>query len=255
MLKMLLEMRGYQLRAIDKDVGSVDDFYFDDRVWKIRYLVADTGNWLPGRNVLIGLEALEPSEWEDKVFPVTLTSAEIHDSPGIETDLPFSLQKEKELRQFFKWREYWDDEVFIQPAGFTPMAVPGGEAMEQSLSEATGSPGRLDGNPHLRSANEVQGYYIGAQDGEIGHVDDFIVEDTSWDIRYLVVDTQNWLPGKKVLVSHKWVDTIDWNKQTVQVNMNRDMIERSPEYDPHKPINREYEVRMYDFYGKPHDWE
>ncbi len=255
MLKTLLEMRGYQLRAIDKDLGSVDDFYFDDRLWRIRYLVADTGNWLPGRNVLIGQEALERSEWEDKVFPVTLTSAEINDSPGIETDLPFSLQKEKELRQFFKWREYWDDDVFIQPAGFTPMGVPGGEAMEQSLKQGMNSPGKLDGNPHLRSANEVQGYYIGAQDGEIGHVDDFIVEDTSWDIRYLVVDTQNWLPGKKVLISRKWVSAIDWNKQTVQVNMNRDMIEQSPEYDPNKPINREYEVRMYDFYGKPHDWE
>nr|MBA3966492.1 PRC-barrel domain-containing protein [Nitrospirales bacterium] len=240
---------------IDKDLGSVDDFYFDDRLWRIRYLVADTGNWLPGRNVLIGQEALERSEWEDKVFPVTLTSAEINDSPGIETDLPFSLQKEKELRQFFKWREYWDDDVFIQPAGFTPMGVPGGEAMEQSLKQGMNSPGKLDGNPHLRSANEVQGYYIGAQDGEIGHVDDFIVEDTSWDIRYLVVDTQNWLPGKKVLISRKWVSAIDWNKQTVQVNMNRDMIEQSPEYDPNKPINREYEVRMYDFYGKPHDWE
>ena len=125
-------------------------------------------------------EALEPSDWEDKVFPVTLTSAEIEDSPGIETDLPFSLQKEKELRLFFKWREYWDDDVFIQPAGFTPMSVPGGEAIEPSLKDGRNSSGKLNGNPHLRSANEVQGYYIGAQDGEIGHVDDFIVEDTSW---------------------------------------------------------------------------
>ncbi|MDT3778762.1 PRC-barrel domain-containing protein [Nitrospira sp. MA-1] len=254
MLKTLLEMRGYQLRAIDKDLGSVDDFYFDDRLWRTRYLVADTGNWLPGRKVLIGREALERSEWEEKVIPVTLTSIEIEDSPGIETDLPFSLQKEKELRLFFKWREYWDEDGFIQPAGFTPMSVPGGEAMEQSLTDGMRAPGKLDGNPHLRSANEVQGYYIGAQDGEIGHVDDFIVEDTSWEIRYLVIDTQNWLPGKKVLISPKWVNSIDWNKQTVQVGMNRDLIEQSPEYDPSKPINREYEVRMYDFYGKPHDW-
>ncbi|MEO8326400.1 MAG: PRC-barrel domain-containing protein [Nitrospirota bacterium] len=255
MLKTLLEMRGYHLRAIDKDLGSVDDFYFDDRLWRIRYLVADTGNWLPGRNVLIGQEAFEASEWEDKVFPVTLTSAEIEDSPGIETDLPFSGQKEKELRQFFKWREYWDDDVFVQPSGFTPMSVPGGEAMTQSLKEGKNSPGKLDGNPHLRSANEVQGYYIGAQDGEIGHVDDFIVEDTTWAIRYLVVDTHNWLPGKKVLISYKWVNSVDWNKQTVEVAMTRETIEGSPEYDPNKPINREYEVRMYDFYGKPHDWE
>jgi uncharacterized protein YrrD len=255
MLKTLLEMRGYRLRAIDKDLGSVDDFYFDDRLWEIRYLVADIGNWLPGRNVLIGQEALEPSDCEENVFPLTLTSAEIEDSPGIETDLPFSLQKEKELRLFFKWREYWNDDVFIQPAGFTPMSVPGGEAIEHSLKEGRNLPGKLDGNPHLRSANEVQGYYIGAKDGEIGHVDDFIVEDTSWKIRYLVVDTQNWLPGKKVLISPKWVSSIDWNKQTVEVDMTRATIEKSPEYDPTQLIDREYEVRMYDFYGKPRDWE
>ncbi len=255
MLKTLLKMRGYGLRAIDKDLGSVDDFYFDDRLWKIRYLVADTGNWLPGRNVLIGQEALERSDWENKVFLVTLTSAEIEDSPGVETDLPFSLQKEKELRLFFKWRDYWDDDVFLQPAGLTPMSVPGGEAIEPALREGMPSSGTLDGNPYLRSATEVQGYYIGAVDGEIGHVDDFIVEDISWEIRYLVIDTHNWLPGKKVLMAPRWVNSIDWSKHKVSVSMNRETIERSPEYDPNKPINREYEVRMYDFYGKPHDWE
>jgi hypothetical protein len=255
MLKTLLEMRGYRLRAIDKDLGSVEDFYFDDRVWKIRYLVADTGNWLPGREVLIGQEGLGRSSWEDKVFPVMLTSAEIEDSPGIETDLPFSLQKEKELRLFFKWREYWNDEVFIQPAGFRPMSVPAGAGVDPSLQSEFNSSARLDANHHLRSANEVQGYYIQAKDGEIGHLDDFVVEDTTWGLRYLVVDTRNWLPGKKVLISHKWVNSIDWNTQIVEVEMTRETIERSPEYDPDKPINREYEVRMYDFYGKPHDWD
>ncbi|GJL57776.1 MAG: hypothetical protein NPIRA03_06330 [Nitrospirales bacterium] len=255
MLKTLMEMRGYRLRAIDKDLGSVDDFYFDDRLWEIRYLVADTGNWLPGRNVLIGKEALEPSDWEDKVFPLTLTSTEIENSPGIETNLPFSLQKEKELRLFFKWRDYWTDDVFLQPAGFTPMSVPGGEAIEPAPNEGTNSSGTSDRNPYLRSASEVQGYYIGAKDGEIGHVDDFIVDDSSWKIRYIVVDTQNWLPGKKVLIAPQWVHSINWSDHMVDVAMNRETIERSPEYDPNKPINREYEVRMYDFYGKPHDWE
>src|SRR5690606_19253045 len=158
-----------------------------------------------GRNVLISPEALEPSNWEDQVFPLRLTSTEIENSPGIETDLPFSLQKEKELRLFFKWREYWDDDIFIQPSGFTPMSVPGGEAIEPVLKDGRNLSGKLNGNLHLRSANEVQGYYIGAKDGEIGHVDDFIVDDTSWRIRYLIVDTHNWLPGKKVLMAHEWV--------------------------------------------------
>ena len=58
---------------------------------------------------------------------------------------------------------------------------------------------------HLRSANKVTGYRIGATDGDIGHVEDFIIDDETWEIRYMVVDTQNWWPGKKVLVAPQWI--------------------------------------------------
>ncbi len=253
MLRALLEMQGYPLQAIDKDLGNAKDFYFDDRLWTLRYLVADTGNWLPGRKVLIGPEVLGSPSWEDKVFPVTLTSAEIEDSPGIETDLPFSLQKEKELRTFFKWREYWTDEIFIQPAGYIMAGVPGGMNGDPP-GIAVDSSIQLSGNPHLRSAIEVKGYYIRAKDGDIGHVKDFIVNDETWVIRYLVVDTENWLPGKKVIISPKWVNAIDWSHHIVEVAMTRDMIEHSPEFTPGIPISKEYEISLYDYYQKPHDW-
>ncbi|MEX2491595.1 MAG: PRC-barrel domain-containing protein [Nitrospirales bacterium] len=255
MLRALLEMQGYRLRAIDKDCGTVVDFYFDDRLWTLRYVVADTGNWLPGRKVLIAPEAIEHPNWEERVFPVTLTSTAIEESPGLESDLPFSLQKEKELRTFFKWREYWNDEIFLQPLGYTLAGAPGVTFDERHTESGLQSSARVTGNPHLRSAQEVKGYSIRAHDGEIGQVKDFIVVEGTWAIRYLVIDTENWLPGKKVIISPTWVNAIDWSHQRVDVGMTQEMIERSPEFTPDQPIDKEYEIRLYDYYGKPHDWD
>jgi hypothetical protein len=255
MLKALLDMRGYGLRAIDKDLGSVEDFYFDDRLWRVRYLVADTGNWLPGRKVLIGQEALEPSQGEDHVFPVALTSTEVENSPGIESELPFSLEKERELRLFFQWREYWDDEIFIQRAGYSPLGSPGLGTVESSPMLLANIPSSLNANPHLRSANEMQGYSIRAQDGDIGHVEDFIIRVPSWEIRYLVIETGNWLSGKKFLISPQWVRSIDWSRHAVELEMTCRKIEESPEFSVGKPLTRDDEASLYDYFEKPHDWE
>jgi hypothetical protein len=256
MLRTLLDLRNYGLRAIDKDLGSVEDFYFDDRLWTVRYLVADTGNWLSGRTVLIGLEALGPPNEEDRVFPVSLTSTEVENSPGIESDLPFSLEKERELRLFFQWREYWDDEIFIQRTGYSPLGSPGfGAAEGTPPGQPANTPAAVHANPHLRSANEVQGYAIRAQDGDIGHVEDFLIREPSWEIRYLVMKTGNWLSGKKFLISPLWVKSIDWSHQALELDMTREKIEKSPEFSVGKPLTKDDEARLYDHYGKQRDWE
>jgi hypothetical protein len=109
-------------------------------------------------------------------------------------------------------------------------------------------------DPHLRSAEEVRGYHIQATDHEIGHVEDYIVDDVSWSIRYMVVDTRNWLPGKKVIISPSWIGFVDWCNRSVEVLLTREEVKESPEYDPLTPVNREYEVRLYDFYGRPKYW-
>lgn len=255
MLTTLLDWRGFQLRAIDKDLGSVDDFYFDHRTWTVRYLVIDTGNWLPGRKVLIGPEAIQPIPVDEMVIPVNLTSTAIEDSPGIESDLPFSLQKERELRLFFRWREYWNDEMFIQSAAPGGANVPLPIAVTTVTQDPDNSPIEHHPNPYLRSANEVQGYAIHASDGELGQVVDFIVREGSWSIRYLVIDVGNWLIGRKVLLSPRWVSRIDWSHQAVEIEVRRVMVEQSPEYIAGEAITRDYEKRLYDHYHKPHDWE
>ena len=254
MLTPLLDWRGHQLRAIDKDLGSVEDFYFDDRTWTVRYLVVDTGNWLPGRKVLIGPETIQPTSLEDKVISVNLTSSAVEDSPGIETDLPFSLQKERELRLFFRWREYWNDQVFIQPStagGMIP--APGADT---NLATVVIDPKvSTQANPYLRSANEVQGYTMRASAEDLGEVFGFIVQDETWRIRYLILETGNWLIGKKFLLSPEWVSGIDWSHRIVNLEMTRKTFENAPVYTPGEPITREDEKRLFDYHQKSPDWE
>ena len=253
MLTPLLDWRGYCLRAIDKDLGSVEDFYFDDRTWTVRYLVADTGNWLPGRKVLIGPETVQSISPEDEAISVNLTSRAVEDSPGIETNLPFSLQKERELRLFFEWREYWNDEVFIQPAaagGMIPEpkadARPSTAVMDPQVGSQT--------NPYLRSANEVEGYTMRASDEDLGEVSGFIVQNETWRIRYLILETGNWLIGKKFLFSPRWVSGIDWSHRIVNLEITRKIFEGAPVYTPGEPIAVEDEQRLYDYYKKRPDW-
>jgi hypothetical protein len=123
------------------------------------------------------------------------------------------------------------------------------EQKEKALGGAPES-----GSHVLRSAKEVTGYHIEALDGEVGHVEEFIMDDELWTLRYMVVDTQNWLPGRKVLVSPTWVKSLDWAEQKVTVELTCDAVKDSPKYDPRLPINRDYEERLYDFYGRPVYW-
>ena len=109
--------------------------------------------------------------------------------------------------------------------------------------------------PHLRSVDEVIDYRIQALDGEIGHASDFIADDISWIIRYMVIDTRNWLPGRRVLIAPHWITEVEWARARVHVGMDKENIENSPEYDPSEPINRGYEVQLYDYYGRPVYWD
>jgi len=235
MLRSIKELRGYTIRATDGDVGKVRTFYFDDRFWTVRYLVADTGNWLVDRLVLLSPLALGEPDWDGKVFPVTLTTEQVENSPHISMDEPVSRQMEEELHNYYGWAPYWN-----------PAAYASAPPMREEE--------RRKGDPHLRSTREITGYHIQATDGQIGHVEDFVVEDGVWIIRYIVADTKNWLPGRKALVSPLWTREIDWAGRQVHVDLTQEEIRQSPEFDPSTPVNREYEVRLYDYYGRPRYW-
>lgn len=242
----LREIHGYAVGAEDRDLGKICDTYFDEKSWIVQYFVVDTSRWLPGRKVLISPASFGHPDWGRRVVPTNLTSEKVKNSPEADLVHPISEELTVAMSRHYGWPVRWTGAV---EAGF---AIPVPE-------EQYPDPGNLSSEPGssgLRSAREVSGYRIHALDGEIGHVEDFVVEESSWVIRYLVIDTRNWLPGgRKVLITPSWVANIDWGGHLVTVDLGQDAIRNSPEYDPSQPINRAYELQLYDYYGRPRYWE
>ena len=248
MLRSANEITGYVLAAEDGDIGRCKDFLFDDREWVIRYMVADTRKWLPGRKVLISPMSLEQPDWSARRFPVHLTKERVKECPSLDEDQPVARQHEKDLHLFYGYPFYWVGTDLWGTAA-TPSALR--DAARTRLMEDP----EPEGDPHLRSVDEIDGYHIAARDGEVGHVEDLILDDESWVVRYLVVDTRNWLPGRKVLIPPPWVEDFDWLEEKARVDLTQDQIENSPEFDPDTPVNRDYESRLYDYYGRPVYWK
>jgi sporulation protein YlmC with PRC-barrel domain len=253
MLRNVNHLKGFAIRATDGEIGTVEQFYFDDETWAIRYLVVNTAGWLAGRLVLVSPMALRQAEWQSKRLDVALTKKQIEDSPSIDTHKPVSRQHEAVYLGYYGYPYYWGGPnlwgLASYPAGLTVQREPVTKA-EAAQARA----GKESADSHLRSTNEVTGYHIEADDGEIGHVEDFIVDDKTWAIRYLEVDTRNWWPGKKVLVSPQWVDNVSWQDSKVYFDLTRETIQNGPEYIESMPVTREYEKRLYDHYGRSAYW-
>ncbi|NQV41786.1 MAG: PRC-barrel domain-containing protein [Candidatus Marinimicrobia bacterium] len=247
MLRSAIDILGYNLKALDGEIGKSKDFLFDDQHWAVRYLMAETGRWLQGKRVLISPISIEQPDRDARVFPVNLTKQQIEDAPNEGEDMPVSHKFEIEFFKYHQWPYYWNGGYpwgILIPMERTNMNKPAGR---DSLDD-------IEGDKNLRSLNEVKGYNIQATDGHIGHVENLILDDETWTIRYLVVDTRNWLPGKRVLVSPSWAEKIDWAKNTVDVNMSRDQIKNSPDYDDSKLMTRKFENSLFKYYGVPGYW-
>jgi hypothetical protein len=253
MLRNVNHLKGFAIRATDGEIGTVEQFYFDDESWAIRYLVVNTAGWLSGRLVLVSPIALRQTEWQSKRLDVALTKKQIEDSPSIDTHKPVSRQHEALYMGYYGYPYYWSGPYLwgraSYPAGLTVRkeAVTQAEALQARA-------GKESADSHLRSTNEVIGYHIEAADGEIGHMADFIIDDETWAIRYLEVDTRNWWPGKKVLVSPQWIEQVSWPVSKIFVHLSRETIKNGPEYFESMPITREYENRLYSYYGRPAYW-
>ena len=245
MLSKAGTLKGYKLDSLDGEIGKVKEFYFDDRHWTIRYLVADTGNWLPGRKVLISPYALVAVNNGAQNIAINLTKKQIEDSPSLNSHKPVSHQFEQAYYGHFGWPTYWGGP---DRWGYKPYLVRDPEKWRKSTPEAKAW------DRHLRSTYSVSGHHIQALDGEIGHVEDFIIDDETWAIRYLIVDTRNWWPGKKVLVSPQWIENVSWGERKVFVNLSRETIKESPEYSEESLLTREYETALYKHYDRKGYW-
>lgn len=245
MLHKAKSLGGYKLDSIDGQIGRVKEFYFDDQHWAIRYLVADTGAWLPGRQVLIAPCALRAAIEKDRHIGVRLTQRQIEDSPSLAHDKPVSRQFEERYHGYFGWVPYWEG----RRSGDCS-AGGRGDGEPWRVPNESGEPS----DPHLRSTRTVRGYQIHAVDGEIGHVEDIILDDETWAIRYLVVSTRAWWPGKRVLISPEWIDRVSWEVSMVYVNLSRESVRQSPEYTEKSLLNRESELALHRHYKREGYW-
>ena len=253
MLTSMKEMLGCRLQATDDELGRVKDFYFDDRDWKVRYLLADTHRWLPGRRVLISPESLGRPDPSEHVVAVSLTKEQVKNSPEVgRGKAPLVSRKEEmTLSEYYRWPVYWAP-VSVPAAGMMPGRIapqPAGPP-----DNPAGVPEAANGEPDLRSVDDVTGYDVQATNGEIGHVEDFLFDPDEWAIRYVAVDTRDWLPGRKVLIGLNWIQQIRWDDEVVHVNHTRQQIKDSPRYDPSEPIDREYEEELHEHYDAPRYW-
>ena len=244
MLRRAKAFKSFKLRARDGDIGKAREFYFDDRYWTVRYLVADTGGWLSGRQVLITPYSLEPAIEVDQVLPVELSKKQIEESPSLASDEPVSRQYETRFYDYYGLPYYGDGPNMW---GISSYIVRDPKAVREEARREEAW------DPHLRSTSNVTGYHIQSLDGAIGHVEDFIIDDDTWSIRYLVVDTKNWWAGKHVLVSPQWIERVSWAELKVFINLSSEVIKRSPEYRP-EPLNRDYETALYRHYDRPGYW-
>ena len=187
MLVSLKDLKGFSIQARDGEIGKVNDFYFDDQAWTVRYLVDRAGFWLFGRQVLISPASIREINSDQMIFFVELTRDQ--DGPG------------------------------------------------------------------LKSSENVLGYHISTNNGDLGFVDDFIVSSKTWEIRYMVIDARKGLNGKKILIAPEWIDWISWKKQRVSVSMDKEKIQGCPDFDLSIPIGREYEELLYDHYECKKYWD
>jgi hypothetical protein len=251
MLTNATHLKGITIQATDGKIGTVDQFFFDDETWAIRYLTVGTDGWLGDRQVLISPFSIVHTDWQARRLDVSLTKKQVENSPNIDTHQPVSRQHESVYMGYYGYPYYWSGPNMWGPASYpSGLPVPTtvfNEAQAKHVHKAS-----MDS--HLRSNKAVTGYHIEASDGEIGHVEGFIMDDRAWAIRYMEVGTRNWWPGKKVLVSPAWIQSVSWEHSKVHVGLSREAIKTGPEFVESAPITREYEDRLYRHYGQAPYW-
>ncbi len=249
MLRGVGSIKDLKVHAIDGRIGHVEDCYFDDENWTVRYLVIDTGGWLPGRSVLISPSFLNGDHWDREALEISLTKQQVENSPGLETAQPITRRYEAEYMDHFGYPYYWEG--------------PGlwGSGMFPSALTASPVPFRAQASPqieltdaHLRSTNEVNGYRIEAVDGELGHVADFIIDPETWSIRYLEANTGNWWLGRKILIAPPWIGQVRWAHSSVDISLTREQMKNAPEYREWAMITRNYERELHDYYNRVPYW-
>jgi hypothetical protein len=255
----------FRIGASDGTIGRVKDFYFDDDAWVIRYVVVETGGWLGGREVLISPISIGTPDWNEQILPVTITKEQVTHSPLIDTDKPVSRQQETGYLGYYGYPYYWGGtglwgEGAYPGAMLSGVAFPSDAAYTRAQADddraalAKDERRQVHNDPHLRSCTAVKGYHLHATDGDIGHVQGFLVDERTWAIRYLIVNTSNWWLGHQVVVAPEWIDEVNWEHSQVTTSLGRQQIKDAPLYDTQVQLSRLNEEGIYRHHGRRGYW-
>lgn len=267
MLNAISSLHGFDIRATDGSLGTVSDFLIDDSTWKVRWMVVDTGGWLSGRKVLVHPSAVMSAEYGAMQLKVSLSKAQVKDSPDIAEDQPVSQQMQSDLYSYYGWDPLWGGGVYgagmyggsMYAGGMGAIASPisspaffGASAVQEAERQARrGDTDPEPGDPHLRSLAEITVYHVHATDGDIGHIEDLLIDSETWTVRYLIVDTANWWFGQHVLVSPHAVTGVDWSDRHVRLDITKERVRSSPAWNPAEAISDAYEKRLNHHYDWP----
>lgn len=254
MIRSTKEMHKFEIVATDGEIGSISDFYFDDQRWAIRYIVVDTGRWLPGRNVLISPLSIRRTDWSERRLMLSISRDQVKESPGTEAHVPVSRRQEQQYFDYLGYPYYWGH-AGLWGANAVPMMPTASEIAERQAKAAEAERDAVEqGDAHLRSVAEVTGYSIRAADGDLGHVEEVLFDDLSWAVRYFVVDTSNWWFGKHVLAAPEWISEICWPDRSVSVSVTRQSLKTAPQYDRAQHVDRQWELEYYRHLLQPGYW-
>ncbi|MGQ0622678.1 MAG: PRC-barrel domain-containing protein [Panacagrimonas sp.] len=251
MLYRMEKLIGLSISTSDGELGKIRDIYFDDRRWAVRYLVVETGSWLEERKVLISPLAVLRIDWKEGIVHVRLTQQQVKGSPPLDAHKSVSRQHELEYFNYYGYPDYLTGPLLW---GLTPYPViPSGESTPYNQGLVACANEKKD-DPHLRSISEVKGYQLHATDASMGHLEDLMIDNGSWAVRYLVVDTANWWFGKHVVMPVQWIQKLDWDAKSVFVDVTRETVRHAPEYDATIQFSREYETLLFGHYERPGYW-
>jgi sporulation protein YlmC with PRC-barrel domain len=268
MLRSVSELENYTIGATDGTIGSVNDCYFDDEAWVVRYLVVRTGAWLVGRQVLISPYAVRESDSDGRVLHVSISKDQVKNSPSVDSQKPVSRQHEIGYSAYYGYPYYWGGAglwgggaypgALLTGAGLGSCAsdIDYARAQENNEEAAYAREARRHAHDdqHLRSCEAVKGYHVHATDGDIGHVDGFLVDQRTWAIRYLIVNTSNWWLGNQVLIAPAWFEDVSWVHSKITTTLTRHEVKNAPPYDSLLAVNRGDEEGIYRHYQRKGYW-
>jgi len=243
MLRSSKELQVYRIHATGGEIGHLEDFYFDDREWDINYFVVDIGTWLHGKKVLMSPHAVTGVHEATKTIYTPFTIEQIRRSADVRSHRPVALQQPHDYYLYLGWPHYVGLSAINDSTRGSVSKI-----SDRKRHEDSGRSIERSYDEHLRSSKVVSHYHIIAVDGEIGHFEDFIVDDQTWAIRYAIAVTGNWWSGKKVLLPAEWVLWISWEESNVYVGLRRERIATAPAFEPGQRLTHELELEIYNHY-------